>query len=271
MSAAVLPELKELIGAMLFVRKETLSVADVLRVLKETAERNGGVAADYAAADAGMVQSAFEEVAESLARAKLGFRAVEVAGGWRLENDVACGAWLRVLLNKGKATRLSVAALETLAIIAYRQPCVRSEIEAVRGVAVDSILKNLLELELVRVTGRSDLPGRPWMFGTTQKFMEHFGLRSLDDLPGTDELRRLEAEQKARGARKREGITADGEPLPPEHPNQMHMAGLEQGAGAAAGVSPEEAVGAPGELFAGSEVAAEPAVEEIPEEEEEQP
>ncbi len=93
------------------------------------------------------------------------------------------------------AAQLSRPALETLAIIAYRQPCTRAEIEAVRGVAVDQIIRNLMEMQLIRIVGRSELPGRPWLFGTSQKFLEHFGLKRLDDLPGTEELRRLEQEQ----------------------------------------------------------------------------
>ena len=130
------------------------------------------------------------------------------------------------MLQKGRGARLSLPALETLAIVAYRQPCVRSEIEAVRGVAVDAILKNLLEMQLVRVIGRSELPGRPWMFGTTQKFMEHFGLKSLDDLPGTDELRRMEAEQSARA--RKPGAASEPPAATPEDPNQMKLAAIEE-------------------------------------------
>ena len=195
MNAFVLPELKQIVGAMLFVRKEPLTIAEIRRVLAATAERRGGITADFAKANDDLVRAAVAALERDLAERKLGFHIAEVAGGWRLENDANCGPWLRVMLQKGRGARLSLPALETLAIIAYRQPCVRSEIEAVRGVAVDQILRNLLEMQLIRVVGRSELPGRPWMFGTTQKFMEHFGLKSLDDLPGTDELRRLEAEQ----------------------------------------------------------------------------
>ena len=118
-----------------------------------------------------------------------------------------------------------------------------------RGVAVDAILKNLLEMQLVRVVGRSELPGRPWMFGTTQKFMEHFGLKSLDDLPGTDELRRLEAEQNARARKPGAGAAGEAPEVVPEHPNQMKIEVVE--AQAPAEPTPEEAVGEEGdeELF----------------------
>ena len=236
MNDFVLPELKQIIGAMLFVRKEPLTVAEIRRVLSATAERRGGITSDFAKATEELVREAVDALGRELSERKMGFHVIEVAGGFRLENDANCGPWLRVMLQKGRGARLSLPALETLAIIAYRQPCVRSEIEAVRGVAVDAILKNLLEMQLVRVVGRSELPGRPWMFGTTQKFMEHFGLKSLDDLPGTDELRRLEAEQ----ARARAPKAAEPE-LPPENPNQLKIAEIE--AHAPAGPTPEEAVG----------------------------
>lgn len=228
----VLPELKQIVGSMLFVRKEPLGLAEIKRVLAQTAEQRGGMTIDYAKATDKQIQDALDELGRDLAERKAGFHLIEVAGGWRLENDAACGPWLRVMLQKGKGTRLSLAALETLAIVAYRQPCVRSEIEAVRGVAVDQILKNLLELGLVRVVGRSDLPGRPWMFGTTQKFMEHFGLKSLDELPGTDDLRRMEGEQarqRARAARAAAAAGGDGDSeRPPENPNQMRIALVEE-------------------------------------------
>ena len=239
MNDFVLPELKQIIGAMLFVRKEPLTVAEIRRVLSATAERRGGITSDFAKATEELVREAVDALGRELSERKMGFHVIEVAGGFRLENDANCGPWLRVMLQKGRGARLSLPALETLAIIAYRQPCVRSEIEAVRGVAVDAILRNLLEMQLVRVVGRSELPGRPWMFGTTQKFMEHFGLKCLDDLPGTDELRRLEAEQ----ARARPPKAAENAPeVPPEDPNQMKLEAIE--AAVPAGPTPEEAVGA---------------------------
>ena len=239
MNDFVLPELKQIIGAMLFVRKEPLTVAEIRRVLTATAERRGGITSDFAKATEAQVREAVDALGRDLSERKAGFHVIEVAGGFRLENDANCGPWLRVMLQKGRGARLSLPALETLAIVAYRQPCVRSEIEAVRGVVVDAILKNLLEMQLVRVVGRSELPGRPWMFGTTQKFMEHFGLKSLDDLPGTDELRRLEAEQSARVRKPR--AEAEAPEAPPEDPNQLKLEAIE--AAAPAAPSAEDAVG----------------------------
>ncbi len=191
----VIPELKQIVGALLFGAKQPLTLAEMRRVLGQTAEVWGGVTKDFAKASEADLKAAVEQLKADLAGQKLGIHVSEVANGYRLENDVSCGPWLRMLLERGKPQRLSRPALETLAIIAYRQPCTRPEIEAVRGVAVDEIVRNLMEMGLIRIMGRSELPGRPWQLGTTQKFLEHFGLKGLDDLPGIDELRRMENER----------------------------------------------------------------------------
>lgn len=194
----VLPELKQIIGAMLFAAKGSVSPGDIRRCLKLVAEERGGPYKDFAEVTEKEVVAAMEALREQLREAHAGVHINEVASGYRMENDADCGPWLRQLLQKGRANRLSRPALETLAVIAYRQPATRGEIEAVRGVAVDQILRNLMELQLIRITGRSELPGRPWQFGTTQKFLEYFGLKDVKDLPGVEELRRMEAEQEAR-------------------------------------------------------------------------
>lgn len=193
-----IPELKQILGAVLFAAKEPVSLSQFKHVFEQTGEQYGGITKDFVEVTDDLLLEALEALKQDLANQSVGLHVREVANGYRLANDANCGPWLRVLLEKGKANRLSRPALETLAIIAYRQPVVRSEIEAVRGVAVDQIIRNLLDMQLIRVVGRSDLPGRPWLFGTTQKFLEHFGVNSLNDLPGTDELRRLEAEQLKR-------------------------------------------------------------------------
>ena len=129
----------------------------------------------------------------------MGLGVALVAGAYRLQNDAACGPFVRALLEKNQVMRLSKPALETLAIVAYRQPCLRSEIEEVRGVSVDAVLRKLIDMQLVRVVRRSELPGRPWLFGTTQKFLEHFGINRIEDLPGSQELRRAMPKEAAKG------------------------------------------------------------------------
>jgi segregation and condensation protein B len=106
--------------------------------------------------------------------------------------------WLKALVgHKARPPRLSQPALETLAIIAYRQPLTRAEIEQVRGVAVDGVMQTLLERGLVEQLGRAEVVGRPMTYGTTAVFLEHFGLRSLEGLPAADELRRIPVEKPA--------------------------------------------------------------------------
>lgn len=217
----VLPELKQIVGALLFGAKDPVTVTQVRGVLQRVADTVGGATADFAEATAKDIREAVKALSDDLEKNKVGFHVVEVANGYRLENDSSCGSWLRDLLNKGRSQRLSRPALETLAIVAYRQPCTRGEVELVRGVAVDQMIRNLLEMGLVKVLGRSELPGRPWLFGTTQKFLEHFGLNDVRDLPNVDELRRREA-AAARAAATEETAPAGDEPAPDE-PEESEM------------------------------------------------
>jgi hypothetical protein len=117
---------------------------------------------------------------------------IEQVNGWALVSRAEYAPWVRKLFPEAKPTRLSGPALETLAIIAYRQPVTRSDIEAVRGVAVDGVMGVLLDRSLVRISGRADVPGRPLLYSTTGYFLEHFGLKSTGELPNADELMRLE-------------------------------------------------------------------------------
>jgi segregation and condensation protein B len=186
----VLPELKQIVGALLFAAREPLSVKRIRKAMIETGSGFGGPYEQYAKATDEQIQGALEELQEDLDKAKLGLNVAKVAEAYRLQNDAACGPFVRALLEKNKTMRLSKPALETLAIVAYRQPCLRSEIEEVRGVSVDAVLRKLIDMQLVRVVRRSELPGRPWLFGTTQRFLEHFGINTIEDLPGSQELKR---------------------------------------------------------------------------------
>jgi segregation and condensation protein B len=115
-----------------------------------------------------------------------------VAGGYLLKTRPELAFWTNRLFNAPKAPRLSQPALETLAVIAYRQPIGRAEIESVRGVAVDGVVATLLERKVIRIAGRSEQPGRPLLYETTPLFLELFGLKGLEELPNADELRRLQ-------------------------------------------------------------------------------
>ena len=125
------------------------------------------------------------------------FRAEELAGGFQLLTRPMFGPWLRRLLHTPVETRLSPPALETLAVVAYRQPVLRADIEAIRGVQCGDILRQLMDRDLVRIVSRADDLGRPLLYGTTKRFLQIFGLRHLDELPRADALRRREQPAEA--------------------------------------------------------------------------
>lgn len=125
------------------------------------------------------------------------FTLSERARGWRIFTRVEYGEFVRQLFPGRRPERLSAPAMETLAIIAYRQPITKAAIEAVRGVSCDGMLQKLLDRELIRIGGRAELPGRPLLYETTDLFYEHFGIRSIDDLPNAGELRKVKLPEPA--------------------------------------------------------------------------
>jgi len=133
------------------------------------------------------VLRALERLAESYQHDGRGLRLVQVAGGWQLRTPAEHGPWVRRLLRERPA-RLTRPMLETVAIVAYRQPCTRLEIEAVRGVDADPVLTTLMERRLVRIVGRKEAPGRPLLYATTREFLEVFGLPDLNALPPLRDL-----------------------------------------------------------------------------------
>jgi segregation and condensation protein B len=133
------------------------------------------------------VLAAVETLADVYEREGRGVRLVHVAGGYQLRTPAEHGVWVRRLLQERPA-RLTRAMLETLAVIAYRQPCTRLDVEAVRGVEVDTVLTTLLERRLIRIVGRKETPGRPLLYGTGREFLEVFGLPDLSALPALREL-----------------------------------------------------------------------------------
>ena len=138
------------------------------------------------------LSAALAQLATEHETAARSYRLVCVAGAWQFVTQPEFSAWLRALVGvKARPPRLSQAALETLAIIAYRQPVTRAEVEQVRGVNVDGTMQTILERGLVEQSGRAEVVGRPALYSTTPLFLEYFGLRNLDDLPAADELRRI--------------------------------------------------------------------------------
>ncbi|MFO7900161.1 MAG: SMC-Scp complex subunit ScpB [Planctomycetota bacterium] len=134
------------------------------------------------------VRSLVGELIREYEESRRGFTIEEVAGGFRLVSRPEYAEYVGNLLGSARSTRLSQAALETLAVVAYKQPVTRADIEAIRGVQAGPLLRSLLQKGLIRITGRAEVIGRPFLYGTTRKFLEYFGLKSLDELPRVDEL-----------------------------------------------------------------------------------
>jgi segregation and condensation protein B len=138
------------------------------------------------------VITALEGLSNDFVELNRSFRLICVAGAWQFVSEPQYAPWLKALVGeKNRPSRLSAPALETLAIIAYRQPLTRSEIEQIRGVSVDGVMQTLMERSLVEAVGRAEVVGRPVTYGTTKLFLEYFGLANLEDLPAADELRKI--------------------------------------------------------------------------------
>src|SRR6266700_5545636 len=187
-------ELKFIIEALLFSAQKPLStkeLKDIFAAAPEHAEGNETVRGLKKVKEADL-ESTLEQLSKEHADSNRSYRLVCVAGSWQFVTEPDYAPWLKALVgHKTRPPRLSQPSLETLAIIAYRQPITRAEIEQVRGVAVDGVMQTLVERGLVEQVGRAEVVGRPMTYGTTAVFLEYFGLGCLEDLPAADELRRI--------------------------------------------------------------------------------
>lgn len=181
--------LSQVIEALLFGANKPLSARELADALTGAGAEDELLPNAFAKVKEAEVAAALEQLKIEYTQAPRGFQLAEKADGWQLVSHAEAARWVRQLFPGPKPTRLSPPALETLAIIAYRQPVTRADIEAVRGVAIDSVLQSLMERGLVRISGRAEVPGRPLLYETTDFFLEHFGLRTLDELPNAEELR----------------------------------------------------------------------------------
>ena len=168
--------LKAIIEALIFVSDTPVTFSRIEGVLEGVKEKE--------------IASVINDLVREYEERNEGIFLKEVAGGYQFRTAETAGPWVRKLRGQ-KPVALSPAAMETLAVIAYRQPAMRSEIEKVRGVDISGTLRGLLEKNLVRIVGRKDVPGRPIIYGTTRKFLETFGLKTLSDLPTLREFREL--------------------------------------------------------------------------------
>src|SRR5574341_1845817 len=175
-------ELKAILEAVLFVSPDPVPVARLVTVLGAVKKAE--------------VEQVLALLKQELEQEGRGVQLVQVAGGYRLVTKPDYAPWIKKLDKAKTMSKLSRSALESLAIIAYKQPLVRSEIEQIRGVETSGVLRTLLERKLVRIVGRKEVPGRPIMYGTTKFFLQHFGLNDLSELPPLREFKELgESEQ----------------------------------------------------------------------------
>jgi len=181
--------LAHVIEALLFSAHKPLSIKEMVDALRNAGAEDDFAPNEFANVKAAEVAAAIEQLKVEYIQNEHGFQLAEKAGGWQLASDPKYAQWVRGLFPAPKPARLSSPALETLAIIAYRQPITRADVEAVRGVTIDGVLQTLMERGLVKISGRAEIPGRPLLYETTEFFLDHFGLRNLNELPNVEELR----------------------------------------------------------------------------------
>ncbi len=180
--------LKAIVESLIFTSPEPVTIHRLSQVLEGEADRAA-------------IKQAIEEIEHDLENENRGVTLVEVAGGYQFRTKPQAAPWVR-RIHDVKGRRLSKASMETLAIVAYRQPITRAELEKIRGVESGWILRSLVEKDLVRILGRKDEPGNPILYGTTKRFLEAFGLKSLSDLPELPETQKPEENKENTGEEK---------------------------------------------------------------------
>ena len=186
-------ELKLVLESILFSSQKPLSIAELRACIKEApGYAEEPIPTELQQVKAAVLEQTLEDLSRDINVMGRSFRLTCVAGSWQSVNAPEYVAWIKALVgHRPRAPRLTQAALETLAIIAYRQPLTRAEAEQIRGVSVDGVLKMLIDRGLVEQAGRAEVLGRPMTFKTTELFLEYFGLKNLEDLPAADDLRRV--------------------------------------------------------------------------------
>ena len=182
--------LKSIVESLLFVAEGPLTLQRLAEAIEGT--------------DKSEITAALEQIRTDLESNRRGVRLVEVAGGYQLRTPKENADWVKKFLG-GRPARMGRATLETLAIIAYRQPVTKAEIEAIRGVDVDGVVNTLMERSLIRAVGRKDVPGRPFLFGTTPEFLQLFNMKDLSELPTLKELDEITLPEPVG-----EGVLAEG-------------------------------------------------------------
>jgi len=223
-------DLKKILKALLFSSNEPLSIREIQEVFTRFHETPLPlIAADEPAAEgaparavpegfaepqddpslyeyvpslvpSAQIREAMDAISAELRASDEGLLLVEGANGYRLATHPRFARWVRILRQEPPPVRLSPSSLETLAVVAYRQPVTRAEIEAIRGVSAEAGINRLLERDLITISGRAELPGRPLLYATTDKFLEFIGIRSTDELPASDVLTSRQIDEWLRNA-----------------------------------------------------------------------
>lgn len=191
-------------------------------------------------ADGRSLRQALDDLREKYEIEKRGMVIMEIAGGYQMLSNSQYANAIRAFYKTQKKEKLSKPALETLAIIAYKQPVTRLEVELIRGVNSDGVVNHLLEKSLIKIVGRKDVPGRPFEYGTTSEFLEYFGLRSVADLPKLEEFASLE-ERATENIQAFQGVTEEFKQQAAEHGPGQSVPSQESAAETAPEVSPEPA------------------------------
>ncbi len=203
--------LQEIVGSLLFASETPLTAADLraaVRAVEPEEGDNREIMDVYGSCTSREIDEAIKGLGKALEVAGCGFRLVCTGGAYRLQTAASCGRYVRAMLKLDRPSRLGRASLETLAIVAYRQPITKSEIEEIRGVDVSANVKTLMDLQLIRLVGKSELPGHPFLYGTTPLFLDHFGLANLQQLNELDPtLQRSNPRTKAESYKKKETKT----------------------------------------------------------------
>jgi segregation and condensation protein B len=199
---------KRILEALLFAASEPLSVAR-LECLVEGVERGEQ-----------SIPQLIDELNRDYQEEGKSFTIDKIANGYQLRSKKDYAPWIKKLFQPRRYLRLSRPTLETLAIIAYKQPITRAEIEAIRGVSIEGILKNLLERELIKISGQKEVVGRPYLYSTSHRFLEHFGLNSLSDLPPL-EPRETPSSKKITHSGELDTVGRSGPPSVPAEVNEL--------------------------------------------------
>lgn len=183
---------KRVLEALLFASAKPLTIVDLKKVVgapfMAPTDSEGAINRAPTVKD---IEKLISELRDEYGREGRSFELIEIAGGWQIVTKKEYASWLARLEQQKKAKQASHSALETLAILAYKQPVTRAEIEGLRGVDISGVLSTLLERGFVKIVGKKEVPGRPFLYGTTEKFLEHFGLKSIAGLPQISEIKTL--------------------------------------------------------------------------------